>query len=64
MEYTSEGVYQARDTNQQILNLKKKPTASEGQLYYKRLAIEYWGRALASVIDLRKTIGSHTFVPM
>lgn len=63
-EYTSEGGYQASDTNQQILNLKKKPTVSEGQLYYKRQAIEYWGRALSSVIDLSKTIGTHTFVPM
>ncbi|MCW0388794.1 hypothetical protein NB722_003333 [Xanthomonas sacchari] len=35
-EYTSEGGYQASDTNQKILNLKKKPTVSEGQLYYKR----------------------------
>ena len=63
-EYTSEGGYQASDTNQQILNLKKKPTVSEGQLYYKKQAIEYWGLALESVIDLSKTFVSHTFVKM
>lgn len=38
-EYTSEGGYKASDTNQKILNLKKKPTVSEAQLYYKNQAI-------------------------
>ncbi|OFS95168.1 hypothetical protein HMPREF3113_06055 [Stenotrophomonas sp. HMSC10F06] len=63
-EYTSEGGYQASDTNQKILNLKKKPTVSEGQLYYKNQAIDYWGRTLASVINLDQTVGLRTFVPM
>ncbi|WP_162887627.1 phosphoribosyltransferase [Stenotrophomonas sp. G4] len=63
-EYTSEGGYAASDTNQRILNLKKKPTVSDGQLYYKRQAIEYWGSTLAKAINVRQTVGSHTFVPM
>jgi hypothetical protein len=63
-EYTSEGGYQASDTNQKILNLKKKPTVSEGQLYYKNQAIDYWGRTLAGVINLQQTVGLRTFVPM
>ncbi|TDB26392.1 hypothetical protein ATCM_01145 [Stenotrophomonas sp. ATCM1_4] len=63
-EYTSDGGYQASDTNQKILNLKKKPTVSEAQLYYKNQAIDYWGRTLAGVIDLPRTIGTSTFVPM
>ncbi|WP_432592820.1 hypothetical protein [Stenotrophomonas maltophilia] len=63
-EYTSEGGYQASDTNQKILNLKKKPTVSEGQLFYKNQAIEYWGQTLARVITPSRTIGTHTFVPM
>ncbi|WP_251473571.1 hypothetical protein [Stenotrophomonas lactitubi] len=63
-EYTSEGGYQASDTNQKILNLKKKPTVSEGQLFYKNQAVDYWGQTLARVITLSQTIGSHTFVPM
>lgn len=63
-EYTSDGGYQASDTNQKILNLKKKPTVSEAQLYYKNQAIDYWGRTLAGVINLSQTIGTYTFVPM
>ncbi len=63
-EYTSEGGYAASDTNQRILNLKKKPTVSDGQLFYKRQAIEYWGSTLARAINVRQTVGSHTFVPM
>ena len=63
-EYTSEGGYKASDTNQKIWNLKKKPTVSEGQLYYKNQAIDYWAAVLAGVISLPQTIGSHTFVPM
>lgn len=63
-DYTSEGGYGASDTNQKILNLKWKPTASEGQLYHKRQAIEYWGRTLASVINFDHAIGTLTFVPM
>ncbi|MBA0420317.1 phosphoribosyltransferase [Stenotrophomonas maltophilia] len=63
-EYTSEGGYQASDTNQKILNLKKKPTVSEAQLYYKSQAIDYWGRTLARVVNLAQPEGVLTFVPM
>jgi len=63
-EYTSEGGYKASDTNQKILNLKKKPNVSQNQLYYKNQAIEYWGGTLARVISLQQTVGVHTFVPM
>lgn len=63
-EYTSEGGYKASDTNQKILNLKKKPTVSEAQLYYKNQAIDYWGRTLARVINLAQPEGVLTFVPM
>lgn len=63
-EYTSEGGYGASETNRQIFNLKKKPTAKAAELHYKGLAINYWGDSLRQLITLSQTVGSITFVPM
>lgn len=63
-EYTSEGGYLASDTNQLILNLKKKPTVSPAQLRYKTAAIDHWGSVLAKAINVPGTVGVLTFVPM
>ncbi|WP_155767647.1 hypothetical protein [Xanthomonas hortorum] len=63
-EYTSGGTYQASETNQLIFNLKNKPTSSSGKLHYKEQAINHWGVVLSQVIDVPKTIGNFTFVPM
>lgn len=63
-EYTSGGGWGASETNRQILNLKKGPASSSNELYYKGLAVNYWGDSLARLITLEKTIGTCTFVPM
>lgn len=62
-EYTSGGGFKKSATNQQILNLKKKPTSSAIELHYKQLAVEYWGRMMAAglVINADTQV---TFVPM
>lgn len=62
-EYTSGGGFRKSETNRQILNLKKKPTCPDGELYYKRIAIDYWGRIIAGSLDL-KADSPVTFVPM
>lgn len=63
-EYTSEGGYQASHTNQWILNLKKKPSAPAAQLRYKATAVDYWGRVLATALNVTNAPGRFTFVPM
>lgn len=64
-EYTSGGGFKASETNQQIYNLKKKPSMPDQQLYWKRKAIEYWGRMFFSTSSLSaaKCEESVTFVP-
>ncbi|MEQ6924961.1 hypothetical protein AAUI01_04980 [Pseudomonas mosselii] len=62
-EYTSGGGFGKSETNQQIHNLKKKPTCSDRELHYKRLAVEYWGRILAGCISVTAE-SPVTFVPM
>lgn len=62
-EYTSGGGFQKNETNQQIHNLKKKPTSSSGELYYKQRAIEYWARIVSATLDI-KADSRVTFVPM
>lgn len=63
-EYTSGGGFGASDTNQQILNLKNRPTSPEARLYYKTRAVEYWARKIAGALDLPAVAQSATFVPM
>ncbi len=63
-EYTSGGGFKKSTTNQQILNLKNKPTSSDGALYYKRLAVEYWGKMIAETLNLAAIADATTFVPM
>lgn len=63
-EYTSGGGFQASVTNQQILNLKKKPTSGDAQLYYKGRAVEYWAKIITDTLDLAAVAGNTTFVPM
>lgn len=63
-EYTSGGGFQASTTNQQIWNLKNKPTSGDGQLYYKGRAIEYWAKMIGDTLNLDAVAGNTTFVPM
>lgn len=63
-DYTSHGGFECSETNRQISNLKKKPTASQAELNWKKKAIKYWGDKLAGVIDASAAIGTVTFVPM
>lgn len=63
-EYTAEGGYQASDTNRWISNLKKKPSAPAGQLYWKDQAIVYWGKLLRQALPPDRTQDLVTFVPM
>lgn len=63
-EYTSHGGYQASDTNRWIKNLKKKPTASQNELYYKGQAIGYWASVLAQLLPPAQAAGDVTFVPI
>jgi hypothetical protein len=63
-EYTSGGGFAASQTNRQILNLKKRPTSPQAELYWKSQAIIYWGDLIANSINLQNCVGSATFVPM
>ncbi len=63
-EYTSEGGYNASETNRLITNLKKKPTASPNELYYKGKAIAHWGDLLRVLIGVDNFSRDLTFVPM
>jgi hypothetical protein len=62
-EYTSRGGYKASTTNQQILNLKIRPSSPDDRLHWKRQAVAYWIRTLASYISLEKAERNVTFVP-
>jgi hypothetical protein len=63
-EYTSGGGFQASDTNQQIWNLKIKPTAADGPLYWKGKAVDYWAKMIYDTLDLDAVANNTTFVPM
>lgn len=63
-EYTSKGGFRASDTNQQIWNLKNKPSSGKGALYYKGEAVKYWGGILASCLELEYVNQFCTLVPM
>lgn len=54
-EYTSHGGFGASDTNNWINNLKKKPTASQQQLYYKDQAVTYWANILRQLVPPQNT---------
>lgn len=62
-DYTSGGGFKKSTTNQQIHNLKKKPTCSAIELHYKKLAIEYWGGILSAGLNINADT-QVTFVPM
>lgn len=64
-EYTAGGGYQASDTNQQIYNLKKKPTSSSAQLKWKASAVEYWAHKITnSNLNWEFCRQNVTFVPL
>lgn len=63
-DYTSGGGYQASDTNHWISNLKKKPSAPAGELYWKSQAVTYWGNLLRSLLPPDRTQNLITFVPV
>lgn len=62
-EYTSGGGFNASKTNQQIFNLKKPLTATQSELYYKGLAVEYWARQLSLALSLPAVGKNATLVP-
>lgn len=62
-EYTAEGGWSAGDTNRWIKNLKKKPTASQNELYYKNQAYGYWSNLIRPLLPFDKLTGV-TWVPM
>lgn len=65
-EYTAGGGFCASETNQQIFNLKKSPTAPAAQLQWKTRAIAYWGDVIlnSAGLDLDKCARDVTFVPI
>lgn len=65
-EYTAGGGFQASETNQQILNLKKSPTAPAAQLQWKTRAVDYWGNVIlnSAGLDLDRCARDVTFVPI
>ncbi|ULT73000.1 hypothetical protein [Pseudomonas sp. BC42] len=64
LEYTSGGGFGVSQGNQQILNLKKRPSSSERELYYKGKSVAFWGDLLASALNLTAASVNSTFVPM
>lgn len=62
-EYTAGGGFKASETNNQIFNLKKKPTVPAGQLHFKTQAIAYWSAQLRAVMNLAKFAANTTLVP-
>ncbi|MEH6501702.1 hypothetical protein [Halopseudomonas aestusnigri] len=63
-EYTSGGGFGASRTNQQILNLKKKPTAPQAELNWKDRAVSYWASMFASGLNWEVCATQATFVPI
>lgn len=62
-EYTAKGGFQASVTNQQILNLKKKPSVPANQLRYKDRAVNYWAIELYARLNLPFVAQHCTLVP-
>jgi len=62
-EYTSGRNYRFSKTNQLISNLKKKPTASDGERHWKGQAIRQCGADLKAVLD-PKWLADATIVPV
>lgn len=62
-EYTPGVGYRGSETNNLISNLKKRPDASEGELFWKAQAIEQLGRELVAVLEGDDWEGT-VFVPM
>jgi hypothetical protein len=63
-EFTAHGGYEAGETNQTIMNLKKSPSsASSGERWWKQRAIEVWGDRLAEHLRLDRAADRVTFVP-
>lgn len=62
-EYTSRGGHEAGETNRWIGNLKKKPTASAKELYWKNEAVKYWARELEEHLNMPNVRDHVTFVP-
>lgn len=63
-EYTSGGGFQASTTNQQIYNLKHRPSSPDSMLYWKRKAVAYWGNMIASTnLNWEYCLENATFVP-
>ncbi len=65
-DYTAGGGFRASETNQQILNLKKGPTASQAELRWKTRAVAYWGDVIlnSAGLDLDRCARDVTFVPI
>ncbi|HEX2220184.1 MAG TPA: hypothetical protein VHG35_15380 [Gemmatimonadales bacterium] len=61
-EYTPGVGFGGSETNNLISNLKKRPDASPGELYWKGQAIEQLGRELVDVLDAQWQ--GQVFVPM
>lgn len=62
-QYISRGGYKKSDTNQLILNFKKKPNVSEAQLHYKNKAITTFSIELRSIISKLKVKTALTWIP-
>jgi hypothetical protein len=62
-EYTAGGGFQASKTNQEIINLKKPPTAKASEQYWKQRAIDYWGDELRVRLGLDNAVARVTLVP-
>lgn len=63
-EYTANGGFNVSDTNRQITNLKKRPSASSGELYWKGQAVQYWGDILRTLLPADEVASQVTFVPV
>lgn len=62
-EYTAGGGFGVSETNQQILNFKKRPTVSAAQLRYKQAAICYWADKLSEAVNFAEMVQGWTLVP-
>ena len=62
-EYTSGRDYRFSKTNQLIANLKKRPTSPEGELYWKRKAIQQCGADLNATLN-PEWLADATIVPV
>lgn len=63
-EYTAHASHTHGETNNQILNLKKRPPVPPNQVRWKNRAISYWGDKLAEVLNLDFVAERATLVPV